>query len=170
MWCGWPVSNRRPRRWQRRALPAELQPHCLLAWSALRESNSRRRVKSPVHDHYAKSGKVACPGRLELPTCWFEASRSAPTELRAGIWCCGQPPIALFRHANFARLPLTVAEKPGFEPGQDLRPARLANECLRPLGHFSVKWGEPPDSNRHRPGSRPGALPIKLGTPLNGGG
>ena len=113
---------------------------------------------------------MACPGRLELPTCWFEASRSAPTELRAGIWCCGQPPIALFRHANIARLPLTLAEKPGFEPGRDLRPARLANECLRPLGHFSVKWGEPPDSNRHRPGSRPGALPIKLGTPLFGGG
>lgn len=65
---------------------------------------------------------------------------------------------------------MEVAEKPGFEPGRDLRPARLANECLRPLGHFSGKWGEPPDSNRHRPGSRPGALPIKLGTPLFGGG
>ena len=47
--------------------PAELQPHCFLAWSALRESNSRRRVKSPVHDHYAKSGKVACPGKTRTP-------------------------------------------------------------------------------------------------------
>ena len=27
-----------------------------LNWSALRESNSRRLVKSQVHNHYAKSG------------------------------------------------------------------------------------------------------------------
>ena len=27
------------------------------AWSALRESNSRLRVKSPLHSHYAKGGE-----------------------------------------------------------------------------------------------------------------
>ncbi len=113
-------------------------------WPAREDSNSRPAGSKPAALLQLSYGQV----------CGTSGNRKVP-----GFW-----------QANSAQLPLTLAEKPGFEPGQDLRPARLANECLRPLGHFSGKWGEPPDSNRHRPGSRPGALPIKLGTPLFGGG
>ena len=59
------------------------------------------------------------------------------------------------------RLPLNrqMAEMPGFEPGKDWRAlSRLANECLKPLGHISMNWGESSDSNRYLPGSRPGAF------------
>ena len=81
---------------------------------------------------------MACPERFELPTCWLEASCSAPLSY-------GQ----------------SLTEKPGFEPGWDALPSRLANERLKPLGHFSIEiWGDPPDSNRHLPGSQPSALPL----------
>ena len=41
--------------------------------------------------------------------------------------------------------------------------SKRAPWTARPLFHV---WGEPPDLNRHRPGSRPGAFPIKLGSPV----
>ena len=55
-----------------------------------------------------------------------------------------------------ARIRTWVGRKP-------LSFSKRAPWTARPLFHV---WGEPPDLNRHRPGSRPGAFPIKLGSPV----
>ena len=101
--------------------------------------------------------------RFELVTSTFAGSRSAPLSYSRSYW--SEKPGIIKLHPS--SLPLRgrtslFKSAPGrfVEPGWDALPSRLANERLKPLGRLLLVWGEPPDSNRYRPGSRPGALPL----------
>ena len=82
VWLPETVSNRRHPPCKSGALPAELPG----SGRGGRNRTDSGGIMSPARGHLPLYSELACPGRLELPTCWFEASRSVPTELRAGVW------------------------------------------------------------------------------------
>lgn len=100
-------------------------------WSALRESNSPLRVKSPLHDHYAKDG-IGTPWKRR--TSWCDVRSVTPGSAGRGIglfWLTrdwrrrrgsnshGLTAITVFKtdeHASLARLLRKIGADGEFRP------------------------------------------------------
>lgn len=136
-----------------------------VCWLGALDLNQVPKIQSLVSCRLDERRMGGTAGAIRTPVLDRRRVALSSSELQPYVWL--PETVSNRRHPRCKRgaLPAELPGIKGWSRGPESNRQRRDYEPRpRPPPPHRI-WGDPPDSNRHQPGSRPGALPIKLGTP-----